>query len=138
VKKVWDWCKREVVLCIAIVLAVVSAFLLIIGIVQKTPLMIVLAIAYPGLMLFSQKISVEKSYKNTQSMHDAQIDYQFYEDHFVKIFSEKEERYEYKNLHKILETETNFYLMLNKTQGFVLVKDNMPEGLSDFLKNGIK
>ena len=25
-KKVWDWCKREVVLCIAIVLAVVSAF----------------------------------------------------------------------------------------------------------------
>jgi Na+/H+ antiporter NhaD/arsenite permease-like protein len=26
VKKVWDWCKREVVLCIAIVLAVVSAF----------------------------------------------------------------------------------------------------------------
>ena len=25
-RKVWDWCKREVVLCIAIVLAVVSAF----------------------------------------------------------------------------------------------------------------
>ena len=121
-----------------IVLAVVSAFLLVIGIVQKTPLMIALAIAYPGLMLLSQKLNVEKSYKNSLSMHDAKIDYRFYEDHFVKVFAESEEEYEYKKLHKIIETDTNFYLMLNKTQGFVLVKDNMPEGMAYFLKHGIK
>ena len=41
---------------------------------------------------------------------------------------------EYEKLYKIIETETNFYLMISKTQGFVLVKNNMPEGLVEFIK----
>ena len=68
-------------------------------------------------------------------MHDARIDYRFYEKYFVKIFGGSEEQFEYEKLHKIIETKTNFYLMLNRTQGFVLVKDNMPQGLAEFFKS---
>lgn len=117
-----------------ILLAVVSVFLLVIGIFQKTPLMIALAVIYPILMLFSQKKSVERAYKNTPAMHDARVDFRFYDDHFVKVFGESEEQLEYEKLYKIIETETNFYLMISKTQGFVLVKNNMPEGLAELIK----
>ena len=118
-----------------IILAVVSVFLLVIGIVNKSLLMIALALLYPLLMILSQKISVTSSYKNAKSMHDARIDYRFYEKYFVKIFGGSEEQFEYEKLHKIIETKTNFYLMLNRTQGFVLVKDNMPQGLAEFFKS---
>ena len=43
-----------------ILLAVVSLFLIIVGIVQKTPIMFVLAVIYPVLMLFSQKKGMER------------------------------------------------------------------------------
>ena len=118
-----------------ILLGIVSAILVIMGIVQKSPLLIVMAAVYPVLMRFSQKKALEKTYKRATAMHDARIDYRFYEDRFVKVFAENEEEYEYEKLYKITETETNFYLMISKTQGYVLVKDNMPEGLADFLKS---
>ena len=121
-----------------ILLAAVSVLLLVMGIVQKTPLLIVLAIAYPFLAIFSQKIGVKKSYQNAGAMHDARVDYRFYEKHFVKVFDGKEDQFEYEKLFKVLETETNFYLMLSKTQGFVLVKANMPDGMVEFVKNGLK
>ena len=35
----------------------------------------------------------------------------------------------------LYKTKTNFYLMLAKNQGFILVKDNFPEGLDEFLRN---
>lgn len=117
-----------------ILLAVVSLFLIIVGIVQKTPIMFVLAVIYPVLMLFSQKKGMERAYKNIPAMHDARVDFRFYDDHFVKVFGESEEQLEYEKLYKIIETETNFYLMISKTQGFVLVKNNMPEGLAEFIK----
>ncbi|MBR5558802.1 MAG: YcxB family protein [Oscillospiraceae bacterium] len=116
-----------------LMLASVSVFFVILGITQKTPLLFVLAVAYPLLMMFTQKKGVEKAYKKATQMHDARIDYRFYEDHFVKVFAEAEDQIEYTKLHKIIETKTNFYLMISKTQGFVLVKENMPEGLAEFL-----
>ena len=42
---------------------------------------------------------------------------------------------EYSKLHKIIETKTNFYLMIAKNQGFILIKENFPEGLEEFLRN---
>ena len=97
--------------------------------------MFVLAVGYPFLMLLSQKKSVERTYKKATAMHDARIDYRFYEDRFVKVFAEAEEEYQYTALYKIIETETNFYLMIGKTRGYVLVKANMPEGMAEFVSS---
>lgn len=118
-----------------ILLAVVSVILIIMGIVQKAPILFIMAVVYPFLMISSQKKGVERNYKRATGMHDARIDYRFYEDRFVKIFAENEEEYEYANLFKVIETETNFYIMISKAQGYVLVKANMPEGMEEFVRN---
>ena len=42
---------------------------------------------------------------------------------------------EYAKLHKIVETKTNFYLLIAKNQGYILTKSTFPMGLDEFLRN---
>ncbi len=118
-----------------ILMAIVSVALVAMGILEKSILLIVLAAAYPLLMSFSQKKGLERTYKKNPAMHNSRVDYRFYETCFVKVFGESEDQYDYEKLYKVIETETNFYLMISKTQGFVLIKANMPEGMEDFVRS---
>jgi len=120
-----------------IMIGLVSLFVVVMGIVEKSPIMFVLAVIYPFLMIFSQKKGLERSYKKNTAMHDAKILHRFYDTYFVTVVNDVENQYEYEKLQRIIETETNYYLMLSKTQGFVIIKANMPEGLEEFLR-GLK
>ena len=61
--------------------------------------------------------------------------FEFYNDYFTETNEYGNTKLEYNKLHKIIETKTNFYLMIAKNQGFILVKENFPEGLEEFLRN---
>ena len=63
------------------------------------------------------------------------MNFEFYDTYFIETNEYGNTKLEYSKLHKIIETKTNFYLMLAKNQGFILVKDNFPEGLDEFLRN---
>lgn len=63
------------------------------------------------------------------------VKYDFYNTYFIENDDNGETKLEYKKLYKIIETKTNFYLMISKNQGFLLNKSNFPKGLDDFLRN---
>ena len=44
----------------------------------------------------------------------------------------------YKMLHKIIETKDNMYLMIGKSQGYILIKEKMSKELVEFIKNKAK
>ena len=69
------------------------------------------------------------------ALQNAEVNFEFYNDYFTETNEYGNTKLEYNKLHKIIETKTNFYLMIAKNQGFILVKENFPEGLEEFLRN---
>lgn len=43
-------------------------------------------------------------------------------------------RVEYNKLNEIIETKTNFYLMISKNQGHMVLKENMSDDLQNFIR----
>ena len=80
-------------------------------------------------------IQVKKVFKTNKALQNAEVNFEFYDTYFIETNEYGNTKLEYSKLHKIIETKTNFYLMLAKNQGFILVKDNFPEGLDVFLRN---
>ncbi len=79
--------------------------------------------------------SASKTYKSHKIAQNRTVEFEFYGEHFIENTEISTEKIEYKMLHKIIETKTNFYLMIAKNQGYILIKENFPEGLADFLRN---
>ena len=83
----------------------------------------------------STVVPAKKVFYSNKLAADAELNYDFYENHFVKISSAGSEKIDYNRLLKIVETKTNFYLMIALNQGYMLKKADMPEGLDAFLRN---
>ena len=67
-------------------------------------------------------------------MKDLEVDFEFYNDYCVYKCKLGETKIEYKDLYKIIETKTNFYLMIAKNQGIILKKENCNEELQKFVR----
>ncbi len=77
----------------------------------------------------------KKVYYSNKLAVDAELDFDFYENYFVKTSSAGTEKVEYTSLLKVVETKTNFYLMIGLNQGYMLKKADMPQGLDVFIRN---
>ena len=77
---------------------------------------------------------VRKTYESNKLLQDAEVTFSFCETYFVEKTENGESRVPYDQLNRIIETPKNVYLMIAKNQGYVLVKENFPEGLEDFLR----
>ena len=53
--------------------------------------------------------------------------------HFVSKTEKSESIVEYDKLYKIIETKTNFYLMIADNQGYIVSKANCSQELIDFI-----
>lgn len=76
-----------------------------------------------------------KTFEQNKVCQETTCRYSFYDDHFVVETENGMESVTYAKLYKIIETETNFYLMYSKIQGVILTKERFPDGLSDFLRS---
>ncbi len=93
-----------------------------------------LAILCPVLMVISQDIQFKKTWHSNKIAKNQTVKFDFYDTYFIGKDSYGESKVEYNKLYKILETKTDFYLMLSKNQGSILVKANLPDGLCKFLR----
>lgn len=76
-----------------------------------------------------------KIFEQNKVCQETVCKYSFYDDHLVAETENGTENIPYAKLYKIIETDTNFYLMYSKIQGLILTRSNFPDGLSDFLRN---
>ncbi|MBQ3110669.1 MAG: YcxB family protein [Clostridia bacterium] len=59
----------------------------------------------------------------------------FYEAHIESEGAKSSTKVLYKNLYKIVETKTSFYVMMGNNMGFIVMKDDCPEGLIEFIRS---
>ena len=84
---------------------------------------------------FSVMRPLKKTFNSNKLMANAVIKYEFYDDYFIKTGVSGEDKIKYTDLNKIIETKTNVYLMIGNNYGCLLIKDNFPEGLLEFLRS---
>lgn len=118
-----------------IIYALLAAFLILDGIVLDNMIFIVFAVVYPFVIWLLHNMQVKKVFKTNKALQNAEVNFEFYDTYFTEENSYGNTKLEYSKLHKIIETKTNFYLMIAKNQGFILIKENFPEGLEEFLRN---
>lgn len=118
-----------------IIYALLAAFLILDGIVLDNMIFIVFAVVYPFIIWLLHNMQVKKVFKTNKALQNAEVNFEFYDTYFTEENSYGNTKLEYSKLHKIIETKTNFYLMIAKNQGFILIKENFPEGLEEFLRN---
>ena len=117
-----------------IIYALLAAFLILDGIVLDNMIFIVFAVVYPFVIWLLHNMQVKKVFKTNKALQNAEVNFEFYDTYFTEENSYGNTKLEYSKLHKIIETKTNFYLMIAKNQGFILIKENFPEGLEEFLR----
>lgn len=120
----------------AIVAIIISEICLIVsGIGLKNIFLIVFGILWPLVTFFLQKIQIKRVFESNKVLQNAVAQFEFYDTYFTETNEYDNTKLEYTKLYKIIETKTNFYLMISKNQGFILCKANFPEGLDEFLRN---
>ena len=112
--------------------SVLELWILLLGFLMNNPLLILLAIVYPILIVVLQNRHIKKVWHSNKVAQNMEVKYDFYDTYFTATTGSSEERLGFNMLHKIIETKTNFYLMISKNQGFILNKSNFPEGLAEF------
>lgn len=95
-------------------------------------------ILFPILFYVFIKVARDKEFNSNKAIKNVESEFTFYEDYFEEKTKYGEAKIEYKMLHKIIETKDNMYLMIAKSQGYILVKKDMPKGLEEFIKNKAK
>ena len=112
-----------------------DAILFAIGTITKNYLFYISLVIIPIMEYLTTVVPSKKAFYSNKLAVDAELDYDFYETHFVKTSSVGTEKVEYSKLLKVIETKTNFYLMIALNQGYMLKKADMPQGLDVFLRN---
>lgn len=105
------------------------------GILSQNEFLIIFAVLYPFVFIWSLFHGIKNVYHSNKVTQDKDIHFKFYEDHFEEEHDSGNANITYDKLNEIIETKTNFYLMIAKNQGFMILKENMPEGLEEFIKN---
>ncbi len=108
-----------------------------IGIFAKKGFLLLAAIAYPVIIIGMQMFRIRKAYKAAGAPKKLTVTYEFYETEVVERMQQGAAHFPYAKLHSIVETKTNFYVMVSASQCLVLCKRNFPEGLSDFVRGMI-
>jgi hypothetical protein len=123
------WKKYLIIVSILACLLILTG-----GILLQNLFLILFAIVYPFLFFLAKNIGVKKFFESNTLLKDKDISFEFYEDCFEIKHEAGDEKIPYDKLCDIVETKTNFYLMIAKNQGYIIIKENMPEGLDEFLR----
>lgn len=104
------------------------------GLLTRNVFFYVGVLLVPVLEYFAQVRPLKKVYYSNKLAVDAVLEYDFYDTYFTKKSASGEDRIEYIKLSKIVETKTNFYLMIALNQGYMFKKEDMPKGLDEFIR----
>ena len=115
--------------------AIICPIIIVLGILAKSWIYITLGVAFPLIMLATYKHGIRKNFSTNKAAQNLEAVFTFFEDSFTVKDSRSEATLEYSRLYKVIFTKTNVYLMIAKNQGYMLVKENFPEGLEEFLKS---
>lgn len=74
-----------------------------------------------------------KVYRQNKTIRDAIYIVKFYDDHYVVTCNEIESSIPFDKLYKIIETDTNYYLMASKVSGTIICKADCPNDFDAYI-----
>lgn len=74
-----------------------------------------------------------KIYRQNKTIRDAIYIVKFYDDHYVVACNEIESSIPFDKLYKIIETDTNYYLMASKVSGTIICKADCPNDFDAYI-----
>ena len=77
----------------------------------------------------------ENYYNSNKKLQNQKVEYEFYEDNFKIKGQDFENNMKYADLHNIIETKENFYLMESVATAFIIIKANCNQELINHLSN---
>ena len=80
--------------------------------------------------------SAEKKYNSNDFKHRNSLwSYSFFDDYLEEKDEKSYDKLEYSMIHKIIESDSNFYIMKNEKRGYIIVKSNCSPELIEFIQN---
>ena len=126
----------------AIMITLPVLYVLLMGVVlyatkePSTVFVLVLALLLSAVIFIASfKKSVKKTYYSNKAITSCVADFEFFDNYVREKTENGETKLEYSKIYKIIETKTNFYIMMSVNQGFIIVKANCTDGLIDFIKS---
>ena len=115
--------------------AAIYALSIVLCIMQQSIKLLVFFVFYNLFFEWVYARRIKKAYMHNKSNQNVDITVEFYDTYLIQKTENSEAKVEYENLYKIIETKTNFYIMIGDNQGCVLVKENMSEELEKFVRD---
>lgn len=109
-------------------------FILAEAVLLNSVVLLLIAILYVIVFIWAYNRNIKKVFESNKVAQNAEVSFEFYDTYFTQTSENGYGKIEYTNLDKVIETKTNFYLMIAKNQGYILKKENFPEGLAEFLR----
>ncbi len=88
-----------------------------------------------ALFSFLVNKEIKTNYNSNKQLTKTVAKMEFYENEFIEKTDRSNAAIKYEDLYRIIESKTNFYLMVAKNQGAIIVKKNCTEDLIEFIKN---
>lgn len=100
----------------------------------KAMVCVIVGMLYPVVSMVYSRIDMKRVYNRDALIHDALCKFSFFAQHMVGEGLTDCLEYTYDRLYSIVETETNFYIMIAKDQGWIVVKQNCTPELIAFIQ----
>ena len=96
---------------------------------------LIVAVLVPFIFYVVNKWTIKRLYKSNHALQGQISSFRFYQDHFEQDNALGHTSIPYDKLMGIVETKTNFYLLIAKNQGIILIKENCCPELISFVQN---
>ena len=121
--------NRRTFMLVMLIAEVILALLLIHGIrthaVRSTiQVYIIMLVLVPIIAYFVPRYLERRMYAANDTAHNIIATTRFYKDHLETTNQRGTSSRRYADMHRIIETPTNFYLMVSKVQAVIIIKDN--------------
>lgn len=121
-----------------ILFAVYFILIIVFSLMKEYIMAFVIVIVCALVVIISKKIAennIKNAYETNIIMKNADVYYKFYDDR-VEVTSPKGiEIVEYSKIYKIIENDTNIYIMLGQNIGFIISKKNCNDDEIEFIKH---
>lgn len=130
--------NRRVMTLVLVLAEIAMAVLLILSIVHhdrtSIQLYVIMLVLIPIIAYFVPRYMEKRMYAANNTLHNSMSRTKFYKNHFEHTNQVATSTRTYAQLMRIIETPTNFYLMVSKVQVAIIVKKNCEPKLIAFLQ----
>jgi hypothetical protein len=98
-----------------------------------TAIFLISALVFPFVIIYRRNKAIKSTWESNKMAQNAVLEFQFFDDHFIRNTKNSNSYVDYKNIYDILATDDNFYIMMSKNQGYIIDKSDCDKELSQFI-----